>query len=101
MVEREDLRAAIEARRELGEEMEPHVVDAFLERVEKRIDERLERKPAPHRSVTPLALGSLFAGVAATGAALGPTDGDVGGTIVAIVAWVAIAIVNVAYARRR
>jgi hypothetical protein len=101
MVEREDVQAAIEARKELGEEMEPQVIDAFLERVEKRIDKRLERAPAPHHSITPLALGSLFAGVAATGAALGTTDGGAGGIIVAVIAWIAIAIVNVAVARWR
>jgi hypothetical protein len=30
MVEREDVRAAIEARRELGEELEPQVIESFL-----------------------------------------------------------------------
>jgi hypothetical protein len=100
MVEREDVRAAIEARRELGDELEPQVIDSFLERVEKRLDER-QPPPQEHHSVTPLALGSMFAGVAATGAALGPTDGSAGGVLVAIVAWLAIAIVNLAYARRR
>ena len=37
MVEREDVQAAIEARRELGGEMEPHVIDSFVDRIEKRI----------------------------------------------------------------
>jgi Flp pilus assembly protein TadB len=97
MVEREDVQAAIETRAELGKEMEPQVVDAFLERIEKQIE---KRTPTEHRSVTPLALGSLFAGVAATGAAVGPTDGSAGGVVVAIIAWIAIAIVNLAYARR-
>jgi hypothetical protein len=100
MIEREEVRAAIEARRELGEELEPQVIDSFVERVEKQVQERLDRQPAQHRTVTPLALGSLFAGIGATGAALGPTDGSAGGIVVAIVAWIAIAIINVAYARR-
>ncbi len=95
MVEREDVQAAIEARRELGEELEPHVIDSFIERIEKRID---DRQQAPHRSVTPLALGSLGAGVGATAVATGM---GTGGIIVAIIAWIAIAIVNVAYALRR
>jgi hypothetical protein len=38
--EREELAAAIEARRELGEELEPQVIDAFVERIEKRIHAR-------------------------------------------------------------
>jgi hypothetical protein len=36
----EELRAAVEARKELGEEMEPAVVDAFVERIERRLAER-------------------------------------------------------------
>ncbi len=37
----EELNAALAARRELGEELEPAVIDAFVERIEKRIDKRL------------------------------------------------------------
>jgi hypothetical protein len=37
---RDELRTAIEARTELGEEMEPAVVDAFVERIERRLAER-------------------------------------------------------------
>jgi hypothetical protein len=36
----EELHAAVEARRELGPEMEPAIVDAFVERIERRIAER-------------------------------------------------------------
>jgi hypothetical protein len=36
----EELRAAIEARKELGEEMEPALIDAFVERIERRLAER-------------------------------------------------------------
>jgi hypothetical protein len=35
-----ELRAALEARRELGDEMEPAVIDAFVARIEQRIGER-------------------------------------------------------------
>jgi len=44
LVPKDDLRAAIEARRELGTEMEPAVIDAFVERVERRLDERAEER---------------------------------------------------------
>ena len=37
IVKRDELEAAIEARRELGEELEPAVIDAFVERIERRI----------------------------------------------------------------
>jgi hypothetical protein len=39
-VPRDDLQAAIEARKELGAEMEPAIIDAFVERIERRIAER-------------------------------------------------------------
>ena len=35
-----ELDAAVQARKELGEEMEPAVVDAFVERIERRLAER-------------------------------------------------------------
>ena len=35
-----ELDAAVQARKELGEEMEPAVIDAFVERIEKRLAER-------------------------------------------------------------
>jgi hypothetical protein len=40
LVQRDELQAAIEARRELGAELEPHVVDAFVERIEQRLASR-------------------------------------------------------------
>ena len=39
-VPRDELEAAIEARKELGAEMEPAVIDGFVERIERRIAER-------------------------------------------------------------
>ena len=39
---RDELEAAIEARKELGSELEPAVIDAFVERIEKRLAERSE-----------------------------------------------------------
>jgi hypothetical protein len=41
IVQRDELAAAIEARRELGSELEPQVIGAFVERIEERIDRRL------------------------------------------------------------
>jgi hypothetical protein len=37
VVQREELEAAIEARRELGADLEPHVIDSFVERIERRL----------------------------------------------------------------
>jgi hypothetical protein len=40
---KEELRAAIEARKELGEEMEPAVIDAFVARLERRLADRADQ----------------------------------------------------------
>jgi CRP-like cAMP-binding protein len=40
---RDELRSAIEARTELGEEMEPAVIDAFVARIERRLIEDADR----------------------------------------------------------
>ena len=40
---REEIRSAIEARRELGADMEPALVDAFVARIEQRLVERSQQ----------------------------------------------------------
>jgi hypothetical protein len=40
VVRKDELQAAIEARKELGPEMEPAVIDAFVERIERRLAAR-------------------------------------------------------------
>jgi hypothetical protein len=40
VVDKDELQAAIEARKELGAEMEPAVIDAFVERIERRLADR-------------------------------------------------------------
>jgi hypothetical protein len=94
-VERRDVEAAVEARKELGPEYDDHLVDSLLAKLE-------ERKPElrlPHRYDIRVPLISTGIGIGATGAANGLGGG--GAVAVAIVAWIAIAIVNVAYAFRR
>jgi len=39
-VPRDELEAAIEARKELGAELEPAIIDGFVERIERRLAER-------------------------------------------------------------
>jgi hypothetical protein len=39
-VPRDELEAAIEARKELGADMEPAIIDGFVERIERRLAER-------------------------------------------------------------
>jgi hypothetical protein len=105
-VDRRDVETALEARRELGPEYERHVIDSFVDRIEQRVDDRLrEKRPSREQGPRPipilLPLGSMGIGIGVTGAALGPTNGGAGGIIVAVIAWLAIALVNIAYALRR
>jgi hypothetical protein len=99
VVERKDVEAALEARREPGRDYEPEIVEAFLEKIEKRLD-KLPPATLPTRqhragSITPLALGSM--GIAAGSTAIAVTHDQ---NWLAVVAWIAIVIVNIAYSRR-
>jgi hypothetical protein len=80
VVSREEIEAAVAARRELGEELEPAVVDAFVERIEARLTKRRdesERALARRRnhqkemtlgamaiSIPMLAIAAVFTGLA-------------------------------------
>jgi hypothetical protein len=98
MVERDDIQAAIEARRELGGEMEPHVIDSFVDRIEKRLDERtVGRVPSQRRGREGsfvLALASLIFAIPIT--AIAATHG---GITAMVVVWVGIVLLNAVYNR--
>jgi hypothetical protein len=105
---RDELQAAVEARKELGREHEPEIVDAFLARVEKQIDERVDQRVAQSRyapqrrgggsdwGAAILGIASLGIGIGATGAATSQGQGWV-----AVVAWIAIVVVNLLYHQNR
>lgn len=80
VVSKDELHAAIEARKELGTEMEPAVIDSFVERVERRLAERAEeserslKRKREHQkemvlgamgiSIPLLAIAAIFTGLA-------------------------------------
>jgi Flp pilus assembly protein TadB len=80
VVQKEELEAAIEARKELGADLEPALVDAFVERIERRLaqrgddDERSLQRKREHQkemvlgamgiSIPLLAIAAIFAGLA-------------------------------------
>ncbi|TML17302.1 MAG: hypothetical protein E6G31_01050 [Actinobacteria bacterium] len=99
MSEREELDAHVAARRELGPEYEPELVDSFLERIEGKLDQRHRGKAArrdkEHHAITPLVLGSLGLAIPLMAIA-GSTAGPFGVAMVCI----AIVLVNLFVARR-
>jgi hypothetical protein len=80
LVPKDELEAAIEARKELGAEMEPALIDAFVERIERRIADRIGdgdlalRRKREHQkemtlgsmaiSIPLLAIAAIFTGLA-------------------------------------
>ena len=98
-ITREEVESLVEARRELGDEMEPAVIDAFLDRVEAAADARAaERRPKPddgRGERLALSIVSLGTGIPIT--AIAAEQGVQG----IIVAWLGIVGVNFAFSRRR
>jgi hypothetical protein len=105
----DEIRAAAEIHRELGPEYEHAVIDSFLERVGKEIDARVDARLAAPRPAPPpaaqgkpqgglaLALGSIALGIPLTAIAGAGAHTGISGILVV---WLAIAIINVAYALR-
>jgi hypothetical protein len=95
-VVRHELYAAIEARRELGDEMEPAVIEAFLARVEQRLAERsneseraLQRKRDHQKEMV---LGTM--GIAVPLLAIAAIFTGLPGVVAVCVALAVIAIVS-------
>ena len=79
-MQKDELEAAIEARKELGADMEPAIIDAFVERIERRLggrvgenEQSLKRKRDHQKemvlgamaiSIPLFAIAAVFAGLA-------------------------------------
>jgi hypothetical protein len=104
-ITREDVAAAVGARQELGEELEPAVVDAFLDKVEVAIEARATAQRTTRRrddygdhagQRLALAIVSLGTGIPITAIAA-----EQGGVLGIVVAWAGIVGVNFANAFKR
>jgi hypothetical protein len=106
----DEIRASAEIHRELGPEYDQAVVGAFLERVTKEIDARVDarlaeerrgRRPAAQpggRGAFALAICSMAFGIPITAIVLnGRNSVGIGGVFVV---WLAIAVINVVYTVR-
>ena len=101
----DEFRAAAEVHRELGPEYDKAVVESFIQRLSPEIDAKVDarvaqeleagagqpRTPSMRLAVTSMVLGIPLTAIAATG------DHPVG-LIGVLIIWLAIAIINVAYA---
>ena len=116
--ERDELTAAVEARRELGRDYEDAVLDSFLDRLDKSIDARVDARveaqtkgkplpaPAPQRDRKERADPQLVLGLVSVGAgipisAIVATSGSDGSTGGLLIAWGGIVGVNIAHALSR
>lgn len=112
---RDDIAAAAAAHRELGREYDNAVAEGLIERIgaeiDKRVDARMgQRGDHPARRERSgstsgpgvagifLALGSMGIGLGAAAAVLAENRDGTG--LVALI-WIVIAVINVAYSRRR
>jgi hypothetical protein len=98
----EELRTTAAAGTELGEDYDRAVLHSLVERLETELEARdAQRRTAVLRDIVTvvIALGSIGLGVLVGAAADGL--GEVGATAATIVAWVAIALINVVHARGR
>jgi hypothetical protein len=98
LVPKEDLHAAIEARRELGHDHEPELVESFVARIEERLAKRQPANVPARRQGREgsfvLALISVGVGIPLTAIAL-----SMNGLAALLVVWLGIVLVNLGYQR--
>jgi hypothetical protein len=105
----EEVRAAAEVHRELGSDYQAAVVDSFLDKVGREIDARVDARmaaraapqpPEPARkSMSPafVLLSTMALGIPISAIAVAAGQHPAGGLGLLIV-WIAITVINVAYA---
>jgi hypothetical protein len=101
----EEVRAAAEVHGELGSDYQAAVVDSFLDKVGREIDARVDarvaeqqtRRPPRERSAFAVVIASMIFGIPLSAIAVGdgPHPAGLAGLVVI---WVAIAVINIAYA---
>jgi hypothetical protein len=95
---RRELEATLAARKELGPEYDSHLAESFLEKIKNGLEKPGGGTQTVIHIKTPALLGSIGLGIPITAIALSDAPGA-GGVIVAIAAWGAIALANIAFWR--
>ncbi|HVM16062.1 MAG TPA: hypothetical protein VM290_00580 [Gaiellaceae bacterium] len=102
MENREQLRAEVEstleARRELGADLEPQLVESFLDRIERQLDERRAAAPAARGLDSGQRTGIAIVSIVAAIPLVAIASGAAGLPAVAVVC-LALVLVNVVAAR--
>ena len=105
----DEIRAAAETHSELGPDYQPAVIESFLEKVGREIDARVDarveartaeldaRRPPRERSAYVMVVTSLIFGIPLSGIAVA-AGRHPAGLAGLLVIWIAIAVINVAYA---
>ena len=108
-----EIRAAAETHRELGPDYRDAVVDSFLDRVGREIDARVDARVAaarqvpqqperPPRRIPEVAMVAITLGLGIPLSAIAVAAGThPAGLWGLVVVWIALAVINIAYAVRR
>ncbi len=103
-VARDDLRAAVAARHELGERMEDEIIDDFLERLDRSLDARIEGRVAQRlgrtRAAAEMRARNFTGRIAASlgiGIPLTAIAGGIGQVPGIVAVWLGIVALNVYY----
>jgi hypothetical protein len=89
-IPRDELQAAIEARRELGPEHEDELVEAFLARIERRLDTRTAVPARKSEDRQPFVISIVSLGVAVPLLGIGGGIAGLGGIVAVCLALVAV-----------
>jgi len=108
-LERSEVEAALETRRELGLQYDAELVDGFADRIQAEVERRVgaetrawQSQQVAHASAGPrqLALGivSILAGIPITAITLAVPEDGIASATAMVLAWGGISAVNVAHA---
>ena len=94
-----ELEATVAARKELGPEHDEHLIQGFLDRIDKEIDRRVEERVARRGPQRPLTLNKEAVGIAVPVVAVAGIFGGVVGVVGALIA-LAVVFVALSVSRR-
>jgi hypothetical protein len=110
---REEIGAAVAAHAELGREYDRAVAEGLIDRIGAEVDRRVDARIAlgPRRGLRTgrpgtfatlvMGLGSMGLGVGATAVVLSDAHNTGAASVMVLIIWIAIAVINVTFSNRR